>query len=155
ARSQEPQTTVTFCGVRYGNVMYSRGSVIPLFVDQIKGGEPLTLTHPDMTRLLLPLSEAVELVTFAMQHGKQGDMFVRKAAAATVRELAQALSNLFGATNDVHVVGIRAGEKMPGVLVTAEEFSRAEEFDDYYRIACQRGQNYDEFFTRGIHQSAF
>ena len=155
ARSQELQTTVTFCGVRYGNVMYSRGSVIPLFVDQIKRGQPLTVTHPDMTRLLLPLAEAVELVTFAMQHANQGDMFVRKATAATVRDLAQAMLNLFAAKSDMQIVGIRAGEKMHEVLITAEEFARAEEFDDYYRITCHHGHNYDEFFTRGIHASAF
>jgi FlaA1/EpsC-like NDP-sugar epimerase len=155
ARSQEPQTTVKYCGVRYGNVMYSRGSVIPLFVEQIKRGQPLALTHPDMTRLLLPLSEAVDLVTFAMQHGRQGDMFVRKAAAATVRDLAQALLNVFGAKNELQVVGIRAGEKMHEVLITAEEFVRAEEFEDYYRIASRHGHNYDEFFTRGMYQSAF
>jgi UDP-N-acetylglucosamine 4,6-dehydratase len=155
ARSQESQTSVTLCGVRYGNVMYSRGSVIPLFVDLIKRGQPLTITHPDMTRLLLPLAEAVELVTFALEHGRQGDMFVRKAPAATVRDLAQAMLNLFGATNELQIVGIRAGEKMHEVLVTAEEFARAQEFDDYYRIACQHGHNYDQFFTRGIQQSAF
>ena len=155
ARSQEPQTTVTFCGVRYGNVMYSRGSVIPLFVDQIASGRPLTITHADMTRLLLPLAEAVELVTFAIEHGNQGDLFVRKAAAATVGDLAQATLNMFEAHNAIEVVGIRAGEKMHEVLVSAEEFARAEEFDEYYRVACFRGRNYDEFFTRGIHSAAF
>ncbi|MCI0492794.1 MAG: polysaccharide biosynthesis protein [Planctomycetes bacterium] len=155
ARSQQPQTTVTFCGVRYGNVMYSRGSVIPLFIDQIKTGQPLTVTHPDMTRLLLPLAEAVELVTFAMEHGAQGDMFVRKAATATVGDLAQALLNLFESHNPIQSVGIRAGEKMHEVLVTAEEFARAEEFDDYYRIFCQHGRDYDQFFTRGIRSSPF
>ena len=155
ARSQEPQTTVTFCGVRYGNVMYSRGSVIPLFIEQIKTGQPLTITHPDMTRLLLPLSEAVELVTFAIEHGKQGDLFVRKAAAASVRDLAQALLNLFKARNPMQQVGIRAGEKMHEVLVTAEEFARAEEFDDYYRVFCEHGRDYDQFFSRGVRSSAF
>jgi UDP-glucose 4-epimerase len=155
ARSQEPQTTVTFCGVRYGNVMYSRGSVIPLFVEQIASGRPLTVTHPDMTRLLLPLAEAVELVTFALEHGRQGDLFVRKAAAATVGDLAQATLDVFEAQNGIETVGIRAGEKMHEVLVTAEEFARAEEFDDYYRISCHRGRNYDDFFTRGILSSAF
>jgi UDP-glucose 4-epimerase len=155
ARSQEPQTTVTFCGVRYGNVMYSRGSVIPLFVDQITSGRPLTITHADMTRLLLPLSEAVELVTFAIEHGNQGDLFVRKAAAATVGDLAQATLNVFESHNPIEVVGVRAGEKMHEVLVSAEEFARAEEFDDYYRIGCFRGRDYDEFFTRGIHSEAF
>jgi UDP-glucose 4-epimerase len=155
ARSQAPQTAVKFCGVRYGNVMYSRGSVIPLFVDQIAAGRPLTITHPEMTRLLLPLAEAVQLVTFAMQHAGQGDMFVRKAAAATVGDLAQAMLNVFEAKNSIEVVGIRAGEKMHEVLVTAEEFARAEEFDEYYRIPCEHGRNYDQFFTRGTLSSAF
>jgi UDP-N-acetylglucosamine 4,6-dehydratase len=155
ARSQEPETTVTFCGVRYGNVMYSRGSVIPLFVEQIASGRPLTITHPEMTRLLLPLAEAVELVTFALEHANQGDLFVRKAAAATVGDLAQATLNVFEATNEIETVGIRAGEKMHEVLVAAEEFVRAEDFAEYYRIACHRGQNYDEFFTHGIHSKAF
>jgi UDP-N-acetylglucosamine 4,6-dehydratase/5-epimerase len=155
ARSQESQTSVVFCGVRYGNVMYSRGSVIPLFMEQIASGRPLTITHPDMTRLLLPLSEAVQLVTFALEHGRQGDLFVRKATAAAVGDLAQAMLNLFEANNRIEIVGIRAGEKMHEVLVTAEEFARAEEFDEYYRISCQAGQNYDEFFTRGVQSSPF
>jgi UDP-N-acetylglucosamine 4,6-dehydratase/5-epimerase len=105
--------------------------------------------------LLLPLAEAVELVTFAMQHASQGDMFVRKAAAAAVGDLAQAMLNVFDVKNSIDVVGIRAGEKMHEVLVTAEEFVRAEEFTDYYRIPCQHGRNYDQFFTRGTHPSAF
>jgi UDP-glucose 4-epimerase len=155
ARSQEPQSRVTYCGVRYGNVMYSRGSVIPLFVDQITYGRPLTVTHPEMTRLLLPLAEAVELVTFALEHGQQGDLFVRKAAAATVHDLARATLNVFDAGNPIEIVGVRAGEKMHEVLVTAEEFARAEEFDDYYRVGCHHGHNYDAFFTRGMHASAF
>jgi UDP-glucose 4-epimerase len=155
ARSQEPQATVTFCGVRYGNVMYSRGSVVPLFVDQIVSGQPLTVTHPDMTRLLLPLPEAVQLVTFAIEHGNQGDLFVRKAAAATVGDLAQATLNIFEADNPIEVVGVRAGEKMHEVLVSADEFARAESFADYYRIGCFRGQNYDDFFTRGVQSTAF
>jgi UDP-glucose 4-epimerase len=149
ARSQEPQTAVTFCGVRYGNVMYSRGSVIPLFVEQIASGRPLTVTHPEMTRLLLPLADAVDLVIFAMRHGNAGDIFVRKAAAATVGDLARAVLNVFSATSDIEIVGIRAGEKMHEVLITAEEFARAEEFDDYYRVACCHGRDYDAFFTRG------
>jgi len=155
ARSQDPQCQVTYCGVRYGNVMYSRGSVIPLFVDKIASGQPLTITHCDMTRLLLPLAEAVELVTFAIEHGNQGDLFVRKAPAATVGDLTEAMLNLFEAKNDVEVVGIRAGEKMHEVLVTAEEFVRAQEFDEYYRIGCHSGRNYDEYFSRGIRSSPF
>jgi UDP-N-acetylglucosamine 4,6-dehydratase/5-epimerase len=155
ARSQAPQSAVMFCGVRYGNVMCSRGSVIPLFVDQVTRGEPLTITHAEMTRLLLPLAEAVELVTFALQYASQGELFVRKAPAATVGDLAQAMLNIFEATNNIEIVGIRAGEKMHEVLVTAEEFARCEEFNDYYRIRCQHGRNYDEFFTRGTRQSEF
>jgi UDP-glucose 4-epimerase len=149
ARAKAPRTSVVFCGVRYGNVMYSRGSVIPLFVKQIKEGRPLTITHPDMTRLLLPLSQAVKLVTFAMEHGEPGDIFVRKAHAATVRDLAQATLSVFNAKNDIKYVGIREGEKMHEVLVTAEELSRAEEFDNYYRVANQRKRDYEGFFTRG------
>jgi UDP-glucose 4-epimerase len=155
ARSQEPQVTVTFCGVRYGNVMYSRGSVIPLFVEQIASDRPLTITHPEMTRLLLPLAEAVDLVIFAMRHGHQGDIFVRKAAAATVGDLARAVLNVFSVRQEVEVVGIRAGEKMHEVLITAEEFARAEEFADYYRVACNHGRDYDAFFTRGDQSAEF
>lgn len=149
ARAKTPRTKVVFCGVRYGNVMYSRGSVIPLFVKQIKEASPLTLTCPDMTRLLLPLTQAVKLVTFAMEHGEQGDFFVRKAQAATVRDLAQATLNVFDAKNEMKIVGIRAGEKMHEVLVTAEELSRAQEFDNYYRVSTERNRDYEEFFTRG------
>lgn len=155
ARAQDPRTSVVFCGVRYGNVMYSRGSVIPLFVDQIKQGRALTVTHPDMTRLLLPLAEAVELVTFAMEHGAAGDLFVRKASAATVGDLATAVRNLFEIEIPIERVGIRAGEKMHEVLITAEEFARAEEFDDYYRIACGRGHDYDRYFSHGSQVSTF
>jgi UDP-glucose 4-epimerase len=155
ARGREPHSTVTYCGVRYGNVMYSRGSVIPLFVDQIKRGEPLTITHSQMTRLLLPLGEAVELVTVALEHAGQGDILVRKSPAATVGDLAHAMLNLFDAPNDIQVVGIREGEKMHEVLITPEEFARAEELDEYYRVPTQRERNYDEFFTRGKQFSAF
>jgi UDP-glucose 4-epimerase len=155
ARAQDVQSAVTYCGVRYGNVMYSRGSVIPLFVEQIISGRPLPVTHPEMTRLLLPLCEAVDLVTFALARGRQGDLFVRKAAAATVGDLAQALCNLFEVKRQLRIVGVRAGEKMHEVLVTAEELSRAEEFSEYYRIPCGHGQDYDEFFTRGHRDSPF
>jgi UDP-glucose 4-epimerase len=150
ARAKMLQTETVFCGVRYGNVMYSRGSVIPLFVQQATSGQPLTVTHPGMTRLLLPLSQAVELVTFALEHGQQGDIFVRKAPAATVGDLAQAVKNLFQVGNDVRIVGVREGEKMHEVLVTSEELVRAEEFDHYYRIHSGRRQDYDEYFTCGV-----
>ena len=155
ARAKMSQTTVTFCGVRYGNVMYSRGSVIPLFVNQIKNSLPITVTHPGMTRLLLPLSQAVDLVTFAMEHGAPGDIFVRKAPAATVGDLAQATKNLFLSDVDVQIVGVREGEKMHEVLVTSEELVRAEEFDDYYRVSCHRDQDYDEYFSHGVTRAGF
>lgn len=149
ARSRAPNTTVTYCGVRYGNVMYSRGSVIPLFIEQIKSGKPITITDPRMTRLLLPLSEAVKLVTFAMEHGRQGDLFVRKAVTATVEDLAKALLGLFNAPNPIDIVGIRAGEKLHEVLVTAEEITRSEEFDNYYRVPCEGGRDYNRYFSEG------
>ncbi|MBX3424456.1 MAG: polysaccharide biosynthesis protein [Pirellulales bacterium] len=149
ARAKTPQTKTVFCGVRYGNVMYSRGSVIPLFVKQIAEEKPLTVTHPDMTRLLLPLADAVTLVTFAMEHGRPGDLFVRKATAATVETLAEAMRRLFQADNPIDVVGVRAGEKMHEVLVSAEELTRAEDCGEYYRVCCHGRRDYDEYFTRG------
>ncbi len=155
ARARAPGSQTTFCGVRYGNVMYSRGSVIPLFIDQIKSGRPLTITEPRMTRLLLPLSDAVTLVTFAMEHGEQGDLLVRKAPAATVQDLAQALLGLFDADNPIDVVGVRAGEKMHEVLVTAEELSRAQEFEEYYRVGCDADRDYDKFYVHGERSAAF
>ncbi|QDU87399.1 UDP-glucose 4-epimerase [Pirellulimonas nuda] len=155
ARARAPGSQTTYCGVRYGNVMYSRGSVIPLFIQQIKSGKPLTITEPKMTRLLLPLADAVTLVTFAMEHGEQGDLLVRKAPAATVQDLAEALLRLFEADNPIDVVGVRAGEKLHEVLVTAEELTRAQEFDDYYRVACDGDRDYDKFFVRGERSAAF
>lgn len=156
ARAQSHQTTsTTFCGVRYGNVMCSRGSVIPLFIEQIKAGKPLTVTDPKMTRLLLPLTEAVKLVTFAMEHGQQGDMLVQKATASTVEDLAQALLNLFGADNEVQIVGVRAGEKTHEVLLTPEEMVRSEEYDNYYRVPCRAGRNYEDYFSRGDLKATF
>jgi len=150
ARAKQETTKTVFCGVRYGNVMYSRGSVIPLFVKQITSGAPLTITDPNMTRLLLPLAEAVQLVTFAMENGEQGDIFVRKAIATTVHTLAKAMLNLFRAKNPIEVVGVRAGEKLHEILVSAEELTRAADCGEYYRVHCQREQNYDEYFVRGL-----
>ena len=138
-----------FCGVRYGNVMYSRGSVIPLFVDQIKSGKPLTITNPFMTRFLLPLPLAVELVLFALKHGSNGDIFVRKAPAATVGGVVQACLNIFNAKNKVINIGIREAEKMHETLVTQEEFVNSEEFDDYFRIRSDRKMDYDEYYVKG------
>lgn len=143
------------CGVRYGNVMYSRGSVIPLFVDQIKSGQPLTITESSMTRLLLPLAEAVDLVAFALEHGTPGDFFVRKAPGASVGNLAQAMKNLFEVDADIKVIGIREGEKLHEVLLTAEELSRAEDFEDYFRIHACRERNYDKFFSEGTVNARF
>jgi UDP-glucose 4-epimerase len=155
ARARAPRTHTVYCGVRYGNVMCSRGSVIPLFIQQIKNGLPLTITDPEMTRLLLPLSEAVRLVTFALQEGQQGDLFVRKAVTATIADLAQAVMNLFEAPNEVKIVGVRAGEKKHEVLVTAEELSRGEEFEEYYRVSSTRDRDYNSFFTKGIEPCRF
>ena len=154
ARAKASGTKVVFCGVRYGNVMYSRGSVIPLFVDQIMQGAAVTITDPDMTRLLLPLSEAVKLVTFAMEHGQQGDIFVRKAKATSVYNLAHAMFNLFDVDGKIETVGVRAGEKMHEVLVSAEELTRAEDCGEYYRIRCQRDRNYDDYFVQGVTSEA-
>ena len=155
ARARSGRSKTVMCGVRYGNVMYSRGSVIPLFVKQIENGQPLTITHPDMTRLLLPLAQAVDLVAFALEHGEPGDFFVRKAPAATVKELAEGTKKLFGANNPVQTIGVREGEKMHEVLVTSEELVRSEDFGDYYRISCNRRKDYDDFFSRGVLSSRF
>ena len=146
---QSTRRTTVHCGVRYGNVMYSRGSVIPLFVDQIKSGRPLTITDATMTRLLLPLYEAVELVAFALANGTPGDFFVKKAVGATVGDLAQAMKNLFRVDSDIKVIGVREGEKMHEVLLTGEELTRSEDFEDYYRIHASRERDYDAFFSEG------
>jgi UDP-glucose 4-epimerase len=150
ARARSGQSKTVMCGVRYGNVMYSRGSVIPLFIKQIKEGKPLTITHADMTRLLLPLADAVELVAFALEHGEPGDFFVRKAPAATVRDLAKGTLNLFGASNPIQSIGIREGEKMHEMLVTSEELVRSEDFPEYFRISCNQRRDYNDFFSRGV-----
>ncbi|MEA3493430.1 MAG: polysaccharide biosynthesis protein [Candidatus Margulisiibacteriota bacterium] len=149
ARSYNAHSKTTFCGVRYGNVMYSRGSVIPLFVKQAKSGKPLTVTNADMTRFLLPLSVAVELVIFAMDKAVNGDIFVRKAGAATMGDLAKAVTNIFKVDNEIKEVGIREGEKMHETLVTQEELFASEEFDKFYRIKGDRKIDYDKFFTKG------
>jgi len=138
------------CGTRYGNVMASRGSVIPLFVDQIKSGEPLTVTDPSMTRFMMTLEDAVELVLFAFENGKPGDIFVQKAPAATIGDLAQALLELYDAKNEVRIIGTRHGEKVYECLVSREEMVKAEDLGDYYRItADNRDLNYGKYFTEG------
>jgi len=149
ARSRSGNSRTTFCGVRYGNVMYSRGSVIPLFVEQIKAGKDLTVTNANMTRFLLPLSQAVDLVLFALEKGGNGDLFVRKASACTMGDLAQAVINIFKAKSKITEVGIREGEKLHETLVTQEELFNAEEFDLYYRINSHQKLDYDDYFTKG------
>jgi UDP-N-acetylglucosamine 4,6-dehydratase len=140
----------TVCLTRYGNVMASRGSVIPLFVNQIKAGKELTITDPNMTRFLMSLEEAVELVLFAFEHGNPGDLFVNKAPAGTIADLAVALKELFKANNAIKVIGTRHGEKLYETLCTREEMIKAEDMGDFYRIpADNRDLNYAQYFSEG------
>ncbi len=139
-----------FCGTRYGNVMASRGSVIPLFIQQIEDGQPLTITDPNMTRFMMNLDAAVDLVLFAFKHARPGDRFVQKAPAATIGLLAQAVKKLLHADNPIKVIGTRHGEKQYETLLTQEEASGAEDMGDYFRIpADNRDLNYDVFFSKG------
>lgn len=141
---------MVFCGTRYGNVMASRGSVIPLFVDQIKKGRPLTITDPNMTRYMMTLDGAVDLVLFAYGTGRPGDIFVQKAPAATIEVLAKALLELYNAKNELRIIGTRHGEKLYETLVNREEMAKAEDLGDYYRIpADTRDLNYNRYFTEG------
>lgn len=140
----------TVCLTRYGNVMASRGSVIPLFLNQIKNGEELTITDPKMTRFLMSLDEAVELVLFAFEHGKPGDLFVNKAPAGTIGDLAQALKEMFNSNNQVKIIGTRHGEKLYETLCTREEMTKAQDMGDFYRIpADNRNLNYARYFSEG------
>src|SRR5690554_4041470 len=150
ARSLENDATTTICCTRYGNVMASRGSVIPLWVDQIKAGKPITITDPGMTRYMMTLDDAVDLVLYAFEHGNQGDLFVQKAPAATLTVLAESLKELYNADTEVRVIGTRHGEKLYETLVTREEMFRSEDMGDYFRIpADARDLNYDKFFVEG------
>ena len=145
-----PENGTVMCNTRYGNVMASRGSVIPLFVDLIKTGQPLTITDPTMTRFMMSLPEAVDLVLFAFQHGHQGDTFVQKAPAATVLTLAEALKKIFNANNEIRIIGTRHGEKKHEALLSREEFVHAEDLGGYYRVpADTRDLNYAKFFVEG------
>jgi len=138
------------CATRYGNVMASRGSVIPLFMSQIKSGKPLTLTDPNMTRFLMSLEDSVDLVLHAFEHARQGDLFVQKAPASTVADLATALQQLFGDDKPVKVIGTRHGEKLYESLISREEMAKAEDMGRYYRIPTDnRDLNYDKFFVEG------
>lgn len=150
AKSRESETT-TICVIRYGNVMASRGSVIPLFVDQIREGKALTITDPEMTRFMMTLDDAVDLVLYAFEHGKSGDIFVQKAPAATITTLTQALTELLGAPNhEVRVIGTRHGEKLFEVLLSREEMVAAQDLGVYFRIPPDlRDLNYDKFTDQG------
>jgi UDP-glucose 4-epimerase len=149
ARSQLEGETV-ICATRYGNVMASRGSVIPLFVSQLKERRSLTVTDPKMTRFLMSLEDSVDLVLYAFQYGEQGDIFVQKAPAATLENLAKALTELFGAGNDFQIIGTRHGEKLFESLISREEMLKAEDMGDYYRIpADNRDLNYEQYFSEG------
>ncbi len=149
SRNQLADETV-FCATRYGNVMASRGSVIPLFVTQLKEGKPLTLTDPNMTRFLMSLEDSVDLVLYAFEHGKQGDIFVQKAPASTVADLAQAIKEMFNKDESVRVIGTRHGEKLYESLISREEMVKAEDMGGYYRIpADNRDLNYAQYFSEG------
>lgn len=149
SRIQREGETV-FCATRYGNVMASRGSVIPLFVSQLKEGKPLTVTDPNMTRFLMSLEDSVDLVLYAYEHGNQGDIFVQKAPASTVADLAQALKELFEKKSEVRIIGTRHGEKLYESLISREEMAHAQDMGGYYRIpADNRDLNYAKYFSEG------
>jgi UDP-N-acetylglucosamine 4,6-dehydratase len=144
--NKEPE----ICCTRYGNVMASRGSVIPLWIDQIKNGKPITITDPNMTRFMMTLDDAVDLVLYAFENGVNGDLFVQKAPAATLMVLAKALKELYRADNEIKIIGTRHGEKLYETLVTREEMFRAQDMGNYYRIPIDdRDLNYDKFFIEG------
>ena len=142
------------CCTRYGNVMCSRGSVIPLWIDQIRNGQPVTVTEPTMTRFIMSLEEAVDLVLFAFEHGQNGDLFIQKAPACTIQTQAEAVCELFGGKKeDIRVIGIRHGEKLYETLLTTEECAKAEDMGDLYRVpADNRSLNYDKYFSEGDEQ---
>ena len=149
AKTVDPEKTL-ICGTRYGNVMASRGSVIPLFIDQIKNGQPLTVTDPNMTRFLMSLDEAVELVVFAFQNAEAGDIMVQKSPASTIGDLAMAIKELFNVDNEIKVIGTRHGEKLYETLLTREEHVVANDMGGFYKVpADKRDLNYDKYFVEG------
>ena len=149
SRTVSPDKT-KICCTRYGNVMCSRGSVIPLWIDQIKNGKPITVTEPKMTRFIMALEEAVDLVLFAFEHGVSGDILVQKAPACTIETLAQAVKELFGSKDEIKVIGIRHGEKMYETLLTNEECAKADDMGNFYRVPSdKRDLNYDKYFSDG------
>jgi len=149
ARNLDPNRSI-FCGTRYGNVMASRGSVIPLFIEQIKNNKPLTITNPQMTRFMMTLDDAVDLVQFAFEYGNNGDLFIQKSPAATIQTLAEALISLYNSKSEIQNIGIRHGEKMYETLVTKEEMAKSEDLGEYYRVSADnRDLNYDKYFSKG------
>lgn len=151
AKSRTVDEHITIlCGTRYGNVIASRGSVIPLFINQIKSGQPLTVTDSNMTRFMMSLDSAVDLVLYAFKHAQQGDMFVKKAPACTIGDLALAIKELFNAKNEIKIIGTRHGEKLFETLLTREEMVKAEDCGDYFRISADmRDLNYNKYFIEG------
>jgi UDP-glucose 4-epimerase len=150
ARALGEKALTTICCTRYGNVMASRGSVIPLWIEQIKAGNNITITDPNMTRFMMTLEDAVDLVLYAFEHGKNGDLFVQKSPAATLQVLAQSLLEIYRTSSEVRVIGTRHGEKLYESLVTREEMAKAEEIDNYFRIPCDdRDLNYNKYFVEG------
>ena len=149
SRTVSPEKT-KICCTRYGNVMCSRGSVIPLWIEQIKSGKPITITEPSMTRFIMSLDEAVDLVLFAFENGVSGDILVQKAPACTIETLAKAVTALFAPSHEIKVIGIRHGEKLYETLLTNEECANATDMGDFYRVPCDsRGLNYDKYFKNG------
>ena len=154
SRTVDPEKTKIIC-TRYGNVLASRGSVVPLFINQIKEGNPLTVTEPSMTRFVMTLEEAVDLVLFAFENGESGDILVQKAPACTIDTLVNAVKELFDADNEVKVIGIRHGEKMYETLLTDEECAHAIDMGNFYRVpADKRDLNYDKYFSEGMEKSS-
>ncbi len=154
AKSRTTNNTMICC-TRYGNVLCSRGSVVPLWIDQIKNGNPITLTEPKMTRFIMSLEEAVDLVLFAFEHGEGGDIFVKKAPACTIEDLALAVKKIFKADNEIKIIGIRHGEKLYETRLTNEESFHAEDMGDFFRVPCDRRDlNYDKYFKDGdVHRN--
>lgn len=149
AKARFNNTDNVYCGIRYGNVIFSRGSVLPLFLNQIQNNTELTITNPNMTRFQLPLPEAIKLVLYAIQYGENGDMLVKKSPASTVGVLAEAMIQIFDHNKGTKIIGIREGEKMHETLVTREELMKSESNDEFYRIKNLEKINYDEFFVTG------
>lgn len=150
AKSRETNNSTILCGTRYGNVMASRGSVIPLFIEQIKAGKALTITDPNMTRFMMTMDESINLILYAFKHGEPGDIFVQKAPASTIHDLAKALLDLYNAKNEIKIIGTRHGEKLFESLVNKEEMAKAVDLGDYYRIPPDtRDLNYTLYFSEG------